>query len=126
MTTVATPTKTAGVKIGTLGAEAEYTLLLDTTTAAGLMTVDLTDDFGYIHSAIIGGELAATSSGYQIKVEKPALATALTSTNLILSFWESAADGDALDPVNAVDLSAVITGLTLHVIGKPALDASWA
>ena len=126
MGTVATATKTKGLCAGPLGMEAEYTVALDTTTSAGLQTVDLTDDYGYIESVFVGGQLAATSNGYTIKVEKPARGTALTSTNLILSFWESAADGDAQDPVNAVDLSGVITGLTLHVIGKPAAVTSWA
>ena len=126
MGTVATATKTAGLSAGPLGMEAEYTISLDTTTSAGLQTLDLTADYGYINDAWIGGQLAATSNGYTIKVEKPARATALTSSNFILSFWESAADGDPQDPVNAVDLSSVITGLTLHVVGKPAAVTSWA
>jgi len=126
MGTAATATLTAGPKVGTFAVEAEFVLTLDTTNAAGMMTLDLTDYFSYIHSVTIGGELAATANGYIVKPNKPALATALTSTNLTLGFYEAGADGADLDLVASTDFSAVITGLTIHVIGKPALTTSWA
>ena len=125
MTTAATPTKTAGphIKSG-IGAEYEFTLLLDTTDASGLMTVDLTDYFDYIRSVQISGSLAAT--GYVVEVQKPAVTTALSATNLKLGFYEAGADGAALDPVASTDLSAVITGLTIKANGKPAIQSSWS
>jgi len=124
MGTAATPTKTAGLTAGPLGYEAEYTLVLDTTDASGLMTVDLTDDFSYIRTAVIGGTLAST--GYFVDVQKPAVGTALTSTNLVLGFYEAGADGAVLDAVASTDFEAVITGLTLHVVGKRSIVSSWA
>lgn len=126
MATTATPTKVSGPVIlgGGAGVKYTFTLVLDTTTAAGLMTVDLTSYFGYIESAKVSGSLAAT--GYVVEVQKPAKATALTATNLALGFYEAAADGNPLDAVASTDLSAVITGLTLEVTGKAAIPSSWA
>jgi len=126
MGTAATATLVKGPKTGPLGDEAIFTLALDTTDASGLMTVDLTTYFGYVHTVEIGGELAATANGYVVKVNKPASATALTSTNLILGFYEAGADGAELDLVASTDFAALITGLTLRVVGKPALVSSWA
>jgi hypothetical protein len=100
--------------------EGVFTLALDTTDANGLQTVDLTDYFSYVYAAWIGGELEATKTGYVMKVYKPAAATALTSTNLYVGFYESAGDGDQLDPYASTDISAVITGLTIVVQGKQA------
>ncbi len=51
---------------------------------------------------------------------------ALTDVNLVFGFYEAGADGAALDAIATTDLSAVITGLTIVVTGKPALDTSWA
>ncbi len=126
MGTVATATASGPSGIGPRGLEKSYVLTLDTTTAAGHMTVDLTGDFGYILDATIGGELQATANGYVVKIDKPAYATALTSSNLYLTFYEAGADAAELDAVGSTDLSAAITGLTITVVGKPALDTSWA
>ncbi len=124
MGTAITPTLTAGPANGPRGLETEFTLALDTTTGAGLQTLDLTAYYGYLHSVDIVGSLAAT--GYYVEVQKPALATALSSTNLVLGFYEAGADGAALDPIISTDISAVITGLTIRVVGKPAAVTSWA
>jgi len=122
---VATPTKTAGPGIKpAIGVEYEFTLLLDTTHTDGSQTVDLTAYFSYLHSCEIVGSLAST--GYFADIQKPAFDTALTSTNLLVFFYEAGADGAPLDLLNAVDLSSTITGLTIHATGKPALDTSWA
>jgi len=125
MANEATPTKISGPGIVPVtGIECKYTLLLGTTHASGYLSVDVTDEFDYIHSCEICGSLAST--GYFAQVQKPALATALTSTNLRIFFYEAGADGAALDLLNAVDLSAVITGMTISVTGKPSLVSSWA
>ncbi len=121
MGTVATATKIRMSDASGGNFEGIFTVLLDTTTAAGLMTLDLTDYFEYVDAAWFAGELAATSNGYYVKIEKPAYDTALTSSNFILSFWECGADGDPSDPANAVDMSAVMTGMTIVVKGRQAI-----
>jgi hypothetical protein len=125
MATTVTITKTAGphIKAG-IGVEYEFTCVLDTTTAGGIMTIDVTSYFDYLHSVQLGGSLAANF--YYVEVQKPALATATTSTNLALGFSEAGADGAVLDLMNATDMSAAITGLTITVCGKPAIQSSWA
>lgn len=125
MGTAATATKIAGVETGALGAEAIYELVLDTTTnPGGIMTIDLTADFGYITTAALGGSDAANF--YYVEIQQPPYTTALSATNLALGFSEAGVDGDVLDAMANTDMSAAITGLTLHITGKPALVASWA
>lgn len=125
MGTAATATKIAGVdSVGCGLYRGYFTLALDTTDASGLMTVDLTSYFSKVFSVKLVGELAATANGYVVKVFKPAYSTALSSTNLILGFYEAGADGAELDAVASTDFSAVITGLTLEVDGKQLGNAS--
>lgn len=125
MGTAATPTKTAGPGVrAAIGVEYEFTLLLDTTHATGYQTIDLTSYLSHIHSCEIVGSLVST--GYFADIQKPAAATALDATNLKVFFYEAGADAAVLDLMNATDLSATITGLTIAVTGKPALDTSWA
>jgi len=64
-----------------------------------------------------GGTLGGTRAGLDAE---------LSSTNLVFGFYEAGVDAAALDPVATHDFSAVITGLTIVVTGKPALDTSWA
>ena len=119
MGTAATATLIAGTSPSGSGLyKAIFTVLLDTTTADGLQTVDLTSHFSKVYAIQPAGELVATKTGYMIKGYKPAYATALTATNLSLGFYESGGDGDELDPVASTDLAAVITGLTIVVEGK--------
>lgn len=124
MGTVISATKISGVKTGALGAEAVYELTLDTTTSGGIQTIDLTDDFGYIYTAHLGGSDAANF--YHVEIQQPSYDAATTSSNFALGFSEAGADGAVLDLMNATDLSTAITGLTVRVIGKPALVTSWA
>lgn len=124
MATTATATLTAGLTTTGIGSLAQFTLGIDTTDADGLVTLDLTAYFGYIHSAKIVGSLEAT--GYVTEIQKPELATALTSTNLKIGFYEAGADAAALDPVASTDLSAVIKGLAIEVVGKEAATTSWS
>lgn len=126
MATTITPTKVSGPIVlgGGAGVKYTFTLVLDTTDANGLMTLDLTSYFGYVEEAVVGGSLAAT--GYVTEVQKPAKATALTATNLVIGFYEAGADAAPLDPVASTDLSSTITGLTLTVTGKAAIPSSWS
>lgn len=119
MGTVATPTVVVMGDAAGGYFEGIFTLLLDTTTAAGIQTVDLTDYFSLVYSCEIGGSLAANY--YNIEAQVPGPAVALTSTNLAVGFSEAGADGAVLDLMNATDLSAAITGLTIVVKGKQAV-----
>lgn len=122
--TISATNISGGVKTTPNGAEAIYELTLDTTTAGGIMTLDLTDDFGYVTTAHLGGSDAAAF--YNVEIQQPASDTALSATNLALGFSEAGADGAVLDLVGSADLSAAITGLTLRVTGKPSTVSSWA
>jgi len=66
-----------------------------------------------------GGTLGGTRAGHDAN-------EALTSTNLKFGFYEAGVDGAELDLVGTTNFSAVITGLTIIVTGKPALVTSWA
>lgn len=66
-----------------------------------------------------GGTLGGTRAGHDAN-------EALTSANLKFGFYEAGVDAAELDLVATTDFSAVITGLTIVVTGKPALDSSWA
>lgn len=116
MGTAATPTKIAGITGVGGWFEAWYTLALDTTTATGYQTVDLTDDFDYIYGASIEG--SAEECEHKVSVEKPLPTVALTSTNLKLWFHTVSGNPGAVTSVDSTDLSAVITKLTLRVSGK--------
>ena len=120
MATTATPTLVAGVSnVGNEMYMGVFTLLFDTTDANGELSIDLTDYFKYVYSVEIGGSLATT--GYVCEIEKPAAATAITSTNIKVGVYEAGADGAPLDPVASTDVSAVVTGLTIVVIGRQAI-----
>jgi len=125
MGTAATATKRQGLsRTAGLGFEAIYEIVFDATDAAGETTVDLTADFKYVYGVEILGSDATL--GYVVEVEKPAYDTALTSTNLKLGVYEAGADAAALDAVASTDLSTVILGLTIRVIGAKADVSSWA
>ena len=121
MATTATATRIAGP--GAVGNEMYcglFTLLLDTTTADGLLTIDLTTWFDYVYAIEVAGELVATKTGYMVKAYNPGAAVAVTATNSYVGIYESAGDGDELDPLASTDVSGVITGLTIVVWGKQA------
>jgi len=104
--------------------EAVYELVYDTTTSGGIMTCDLTADFGYITTAHIGGSDAANF--YFVEIQQPPYTTALSATNLAIGFSEAGTDGAELDLMASASMATAITGQTLHVIGKPALVTSWS
>ena len=96
-----------------------FELTLDTTTAGGLMTVDLTDYFSYIWQITVGKADAAHF--YHIEPYGPSYDTAIAATTVGLGFSEAGADGAVLDLMNATDLSSAITGLTITVSGRQAV-----
>jgi len=95
-----------------------FELTLDTTTAGGLMTIDLTDYFEYVYSIIVCGSDAAHF--YHIESYHPAYNTAIAATTCGLGFSEAGADGAVLDLMNATDMSS-ITGQIIIVIGRQAI-----
>ena len=115
MGTAATATKLGGVScIGPEMYAATYTLAFDTTTAAGLMTVDLTSDFAYCHLAVVAANDTAANNGYIFRCLHPGATTELTATNLSVEVRD-----EALATVDSTNLSA-IGALQLFVIGKKA------
>ena len=96
-----------------------FELTLDTTTAGGLMTVDLTDYFDYVWSVSVGHSDAANF--YYVEAYGPDSTTAVTATNIGIGISEAGADGAVLDLVASTDMSSAITGLKLVVIGKQAV-----
>jgi len=126
MGTVATATNISGVS--NIGAEmfmATYTVALDTTHATGYQTVDLTDDFKYIHAMWFAGNDTIADNAYKIDAVLPAAGTAIDATNVQLTFHYSPAktgnaeNAEVFDPVNAGDLGD-IGDLRIVVIGKQA------
>jgi len=125
MATTATATKTMGLSVlPGIGHIGTFTLLLDTTDASGLLTIDLTTWFKTVETVTIGGSLAAT--GYVCEMQKIVRTTDITATNVKMGIYEAGADAAALDPVASTDVSAVVTGLTITVVGTPAAVTSWA
>ena len=96
-----------------------FELTLDTTTAGGLMTIDLTDYFEYVWSVNVGHSDAAAF--YNVESYGPDADTAVTSTNIGLGFSEAGADGAVLDLMNATDMSTAITGQKIIVYGTQAI-----
>jgi hypothetical protein len=121
MATTATPTLISGVApVGKELYEATFTLAYDTTTAAGIMTIDLTDYFSEVCSIVDGGSDAATT-GYMCAFQHAGLGTATTSTNCAVCILVSAGDGDPMDSKDSTDMSSVITNQVIVVKGKQAI-----
>ena len=120
MATTATATKLAGVScIGPEFYMGVFELALDTTDAAGNVTLDLTSHFSYIHAIVDGGSDAPT--GYVLQYGIPATGTAISSTNVKVGVYEAGADAAVLDIVASTDVSASVPGATIVVYGKQAI-----
>lgn len=130
MATTATPTKLLGVQQAGEWFEAIYSVLLDTTTNAGLQTIDLTDDFQYVEGIELLG--FNDEAPYLVSFLVPDHDTAATSTNVGVYFHFSpsktgnAENAEVFDSVDSADLSTAITGMRIKVIGRRALTTSWA
>ena len=124
MATTATATAIKKPVATPLGTRAVFELALDTTDAAGELTLDLTSYFSYIDTIDIGGSDGTT--GYVAEIEIPATGTAITSTTVKVGIYEAGADAAALDLVASTDVSTYIPGLTIEVLGKSAIQTSWA
>lgn len=122
----ATITKISGpAAVSGLGHMAVYKVLLDNSFAAGGEAIDLTADFSYIDNADAEAVDANADHGYSFGVIIPSDGTAVSSSNVLISAYQSDTLEGALDEANAVDLSGV-GELRVTVIGKAAIPTSWA
>ena len=116
----ATVTKDAGETVlPGLGVCFTFKVLLDTSFAAGGEAIDLTDYVSNIKCAWVGGVDANADAAYAYNIVYPAYATAVTSSNVLISAYQSNNTVEALDEANTVDLSGV-GALQIVVIGKAA------
>jgi len=117
MATVITPTKVAGVaQVGEGGwYEAIYQCVADTTTAAGLLTMDLTSDFSRVYGMEIIGFKAAECEEV-IKPLIPGYNVDITATNVGFYVYDK-----ELASVDSTDVAAALGTFTVKVIGKRAL-----
>jgi hypothetical protein len=124
MAAAATKNGTMGFVSG-FGAMQKYTVLLDTSFAAGGEALDLTADFKEIHACAIVGNDANADNVYAFNTVVPGAGTALTDSNFLISVAQSNNTVQAFDEANTVDLSSV-GELGILVIGEPAIQTSWA
>ncbi len=122
----ATLTKVAGphIKSG-IGVEYVFSLLLDTSHAAGGEPIDLTDYLSTLTEGNCSSVDSAADALYTYTVAGPGVGTTLTSSNVLIVAAQSDTLEGALDEANAIDLSGV-GELMLTVVGKGAIQASWA
>lgn len=128
----ATITKIAGPsKVPGKGVEYSFSVLLDTVHASGGEAIDLTSYLGYLYGGTVDGVDAIADTGYRFSVVGPGRATALTSSNVLISAKQSPAHtaattaATALTEAASVDLSGV-GALIITVWGKAAITTSWA
>jgi hypothetical protein len=93
--------------IGEANKMASYKLVWDNSYPTNGEAIDLTADFEYIYSIVIGGENAAADAAYQI-TPVFAYGTAITSSNVILAVHWSAGSAAVLAEItDTTDLSAL-------------------
>jgi hypothetical protein len=97
-----------------------FSLALDATDATGIQTVDLTDYFKYVDAVIVGDNDTLADNGYKAQAICPARTTALTATNVSISFHQSAGSAAAMAAVTSTDLSD-IGALKIVVYGRKAV-----
>jgi len=118
-------TKVAGpnVKSG-IGSEIIFSVALDSSYATGGEPIDLTDWFGYIHAATVGGSSVYADQGYKFSVQIPAAGTEITSSNVLITAHHSSGADAVMNPADAEDLSTVVE-LALTVVGKEVVSTTW-
>ncbi len=121
MGTVAVGTIRTGVtNIGPELYLATYDVLLDTTDATGIMTIDLTADFSTLTFAVCGGNDTLADNGWKYDVITPGFGVALTSSNVEISVYGAGTAGAILDVAASETLTSVGV-LQLLVIGTQAV-----
>ncbi len=108
-----------------VGHMAVYSVLLDSSFAAGGEIVDISGDFSTVIQATAGASDDNDDHGYKFAVTIPATGTAVSATNVLISAHQSGTATAVLDEANTVDLSTV-GELRVTVIGKIAVPTSWA
>jgi hypothetical protein len=111
--------------IGGLGVKTIFTVLLDTSFAAGGEPIDITSYYKYVYGGAILGVQANADAAYKFGIVYPGATTAVTSSNVLISAYQSNTGLAALDEANTVDLSGV-GELTIEITGAPAIQTSWA
>ena len=116
MATTITPTKIAGVsQVGEGGwYEAVYSCVADTTTAAGLLHMDLTDDFSYVYGLEVIGFKAAEAEEI-LKPLTPGYDVAATATNVGIYVYD-----EALASIDSTDVAATLGTFYVKACGKRA------
>ena len=114
MATTITPTPVAGVaQVGCGGwYEALYECVADTTTAAGLLTMDVTDDFEYVYGLEVIGFKGAECEEI-MKPLYPGFDVAATATNVGFYVYD-----EALASIDSTDVSAVLGTFSVKVYGR--------
>jgi len=84
-----------------------FSLLLSTTDATGIDTVDLTDYFTYVDAVFVGDNDTLADNGYKIQAICPTRTTAITATNVAVSVHQSAGSAAAMAAVASTDLTAI-------------------
>jgi hypothetical protein len=114
MATTITPTKVGGVaQVGCGGwYEAIYECVADTTTAAGLLTMDVTADFEYVYGMTIDGFVGAECEEI-LKPLYPGSAVAIDATNVGIYVYDAA--GASID---STDVAAALGTFSVTVKGR--------
>jgi len=102
-----------------------FSVLLDSSHAAGGEPIDLTPYLGYLYEANIGGVDAIADATFKFDVVGPGRAVALTTTNVVVTAHHSSGADAAMNPADAEDLSSV-GALIFTAWGKKALVSSWS
>lgn len=104
-----------GVKMAT------YQVAFDSSYPTGGEAIDLTGDFDYVYNIAFGSNDTLADNGYVFSSLIPAPATAITSSNVLLTVHWDPADASAAEVLaeftNTGDLSAV-GQLSITVVGK--------
>lgn len=120
-----TITKVSGPSISPKGFEFVFSLLLDSSHAAGGEELDLTSYLSTLVGAHIGGVDAIADAVWTYEVAGPGRTTALTSSNVLLTAHHGSGADAVNNPADAEDLSGV-GALIITVWGKAAAVSSWA
>jgi hypothetical protein len=117
MATTITPTKIAGVFCAGAGVfEAHYECTADTTTAAGLLTMDVTDDFSRVFGMKITGFKAAECEE-DLRPLTPGYDVDASATNVGWYVYDAA--GASID---STDVSDTLGTFYVEVKGKRAVN----
>ena len=106
-----------------LGLLSTYKVLMDTSSLVTGEPIDLTGVYSEIDAISIGGSDAIADNAYLYGIVLPSDGTAITSTTVLVSVYQSPAKtgateaAEAFAAANAVDLSGV-GELRLLVVGK--------